>query len=69
LRDSLEEKAIREIEVHDTVMVTDGAYQNLTGTVVGLSPDKEHAYIDIDGLVSLDTYVELPLQFISKVDA
>lgn len=69
LRARLIEQSIREIEVDDLVEITDGAYRNLKGQVVGLSPDGETAYLSIDGLVSLDTYVELPLQFVKKVDS
>jgi len=68
LRQRLLDQTVREIEEGDFVEITDGAYQNLKGHVVGLSPDGEKAYISIEGLVSLDTYVELPLQFVKKVD-
>jgi len=68
LRQRLLEQAAREIEVGDAIEVTDGAYQSLTGEVVGLSPEEDKAYVSIDGLVSIDTFVELPLQFVKKVD-
>lgn len=68
LRRSLAEQTVREFNENDRIEVTDGVYKSLTGVVVGLSPDHETAYISIEGLVSLKTYVELPLQFVKKLD-
>lgn len=68
LKLKLSQQSIREIQISDVVFIADGAYKNLTGTVDGMSPDKTTAYITIEGLVSLETAVELPLQFLKKIE-
>lgn len=67
LRRQLQEYTVREIEVGDEIIVDEGAYQNLEGTVMGLNPAGEAAYVRIHELKSLTTVVELPLQFLRKL--
>lgn len=68
LKHKLAIQSVREIKIGDRVEISDGAYRNLSGVVEGMSPDKTKAYITVEGLVSLETAVELPLQFIKKVN-
>lgn len=66
LRSKLQVQSIREIKVGDAVTIHEGVYSNMTGVVQGLNSNGEDAYVSIDGLVSLETFVVLPLQFLKK---
>jgi transcription antitermination factor NusG len=67
LKERLRDQTIRDLKEGDTVEVTSGAYSSLEGTVIDFTQDNTHALIKIHDLVSLDTIVELPLQFLQKI--
>jgi transcription antitermination factor NusG len=62
----LDEQSIREIEVEDEVSICSGVYEGLQGIVKGMDDVKETAYVEILNLTSLNTYVPLPVQFLTK---
>lgn len=66
LKDRLRKQTLRDFGEGDEVEIIGGAYDNLEGEVVEFNKDDDHAFVKIDGLVSIDTIVELPLQFLRK---
>lgn len=66
LKQRLRKRSLRDFGKGDEVEIIEGAYENLEGEVIEFNPENERALVDIDELVSLDTIVELPLQFLQK---
>ena len=67
LKDRLREQTLRDFEDGDTVEIIEGAYQNLEGTIIEFKEGDDKAFIKIHDLISIDTIVELPLQFLRKI--
>lgn len=68
LKDKLQVLTVSHIEEGDRVDIIDGVYKNLEGVVLGFNVSTEYALVQIIGLVSLETVVELPLQFLERID-
>lgn len=67
LKVRLRDQTLRDFGEGDKVEIIEGAYENLEGTVVDFNPSTKQAFVKIHELVSLDTIVELPLQFLQKI--
>lgn len=67
LKSRLRTQTLRDFGEGDTIEVIEGAYESLEGTVIDFNPETKHAFVKIHELVSLDTVVELPLQFLRKI--
>ena len=67
LKSRLRKQAFRDFGEGDKVEIIEGAYENLEGTVIDFNPETDQALVDIKELVSIDTIVELPLQFLRKI--
>lgn len=67
LQTRLRDQTLRDFGEGDTVEIIEGAYESLEGTVIDFNPQTKNAFIRIHELVSLDTVVELPLQFLRKI--
>lgn len=66
LRERLLEQTRREFRAGDEVEVIEGVYENLEGTVLSVDTNTKKAMIKIHDLVSINTVVELPLQFLAQ---
>lgn len=66
MRGKLLEQTRREFQEGDVVEVVEGVYEHLDGTVVALNQEAKTALVKIHDLLSIDTVVELPLQFLAK---
>lgn len=67
LKARLRTQTLRDFGEGDYVEIIEGAYENLEGTVLDFNPQTDHALVEIHELVSIETIVELPLQFLRKI--
>ena len=66
MRSQLRDQSIREVDQGDEVSIVDGVYAGLEGTVLKVLDNDEDALVNIHGLVSIETVVEFPLQYLKR---
>lgn len=67
LKSRLRKQTFRDFGEGDHVEIIEGAYENLEGTVLDFNPETDRALVEVHELVSIETIVELPLQFLKKI--
>lgn len=67
LKERLRTQTLRDFGEGDKIEIIEGAYESLEGTVLDFNPNTDRALVEIHELVSIETIVELPLQFLRKI--